>query len=76
MTGAYVLINCSGGKTGAVVRALRRNGIKEVRAVTGLHDIVVFVEARDTNKLGDVVVNKIQAIDGVSRTVTMVAVRL
>ena len=76
MTGAYVLINCTGGKAGAVVRALRRNGVKEVRAVTGLHDVVAFVEARDPNRLGDLVVNKIQAIDGVQRTVTMVAVKL
>lgn len=76
MTGAYILINCSAGKAGQVVRALRRAGVKEVRAVTGPHDVVAYVEAKDPNKLGDLVVSKIQAIDGVQRTITMVTVRL
>jgi len=76
MTGAYVLINCMAGKTGSVVRALRRQGIKEVRAVTGLHDIVAFIEAKNPNKLGEVVLNKIQTTDGVQRTVTMLTVKI
>jgi DNA-binding Lrp family transcriptional regulator len=76
MTGAYVLINCSAGKAGSVLRALRRQGIKEVRAVTGLHDIVAYIEARNHNSLGDMVVNKIQTTDGVQRTVTMVTVKV
>ncbi len=76
MTGAYVLINCGAGTTGRVVRALRRLGVKEVRAVTGPFDVVAYVEAKDPNRLGDTVVSRIQTIDGVQRTLTMVAVRL
>ena len=76
MTGAYILINCTPGKTGSVVRALRRQGVKEVRAVTGLNDVVAFIQARNPNQLGKVVVDKIQTVDGVQRTVTMVAVKL
>ena len=76
MTGAYVLINCSAGKAGTVLRALRRVGVKEVRAVTGLHDIVAYVEAKDQNALGRVVVDKIQITEGVQRTVTMVTVKV
>jgi DNA-binding Lrp family transcriptional regulator len=76
MTGAYVLINCSAGKAGSVLRALRRMGVKEVRAVTGLHDIVAYVEAKNPNELGRAVVDKIQTTDGVQRTVTMVAVKV
>ncbi|MDI7269739.1 MAG: Lrp/AsnC ligand binding domain-containing protein [Myxococcota bacterium] len=76
MTGAYVLINCAAGTTGRVVRALRRLGVKEVRAVTGPFDVVAYVEAKNPNRLGDTVVSRIQTIDGVQRTLTMVAVRL
>lgn len=76
MTGAYVLINCSPGKTAEVVRALRRHGLREVRAVTGIYDIVVYVEARTPSQIGDLVVRKIQSIEGVERTMTMVSVRL
>jgi DNA-binding Lrp family transcriptional regulator len=76
MTGAYVLINCAAGKTGAVLRSLRRQGIKEVRAVTGLHDIVAYVEAKNHNSLGAIIVNRIQTTEGVQRTVTMVTVKV
>jgi len=76
MTGAYVLINCAAGRTGSVLRALRRQGVKEVRAVTGLHDIVAYVEAKNHNSLGAMIVNKIQTTDGVQRTVTMVTVKV
>ena len=76
MTGAYVLINCAAGTAGQVVRAMRRGGVKEVRAVTGPYDIVAYMEAKDPNRLGEAVVNKIQTIEGVQHTLTMVAVRL
>ncbi|MBI5488475.1 MAG: Lrp/AsnC ligand binding domain-containing protein [Deltaproteobacteria bacterium] len=76
MTGAYVLINCAAGKVGSVLRSLRRVGVKEARAVTGLHDIVAFVQAANPNALGRVVVEKIQTADGVQRTITMVAVKV
>ncbi|MBI5500598.1 MAG: Lrp/AsnC ligand binding domain-containing protein [Deltaproteobacteria bacterium] len=76
MTGAYVLINCSAGKVGSVLRSLRRMGVKEARAVTGLHDIVAFVQAPNPNALGRVVVEKIQTAEGVQRTITMVAVKV
>jgi DNA-binding Lrp family transcriptional regulator len=76
MTGAYILINCSAGRATTVMRSLRRLGVKEVRAVTGLYDIIAFVEAANPNKLGELVVNRIQSIDGVERTMTMVALKM
>ena len=76
MTGAYVLINCSAGKVGSVLRTLRRVGVKEARAVTGLHDIVAYVQASNHNSLGRLVVEKIQSADGVQRTITMVTVKV
>lgn len=76
MTGAYVLINCSAGKTAEVVRALRRHGLREVRAVAGIYDVVAYIEARTPSQIGDLVVRKIQSIDGIERTMTMVSVRL
>jgi len=76
MTGAYVLINCAAGKTAAVVRSLRRQGVREVRAVAGIYDVVAYVEARNPSQIGELVVHKIQSIEGIERTMTMVSVRL
>lgn len=59
-----------------MLRALRRQGIKEVRAVTGLHDIVAYVEAKNHNSLGAIIVNRIETTEGVQRTVTMVTVKV
>lgn len=77
MVEAYVLINCDSGKAGEAVRKIREiQGLKNAKLVTGLHDIVALAEAEDLKKLAQVVVDKIQRVDGVSRTVTMVAVDL
>lgn len=76
MTGAYVLINCTSGKTATVLKAMRKAGIREARAVAGLYDIVAYVEASSANKLGEIVVSRLQQIEGVERTVTMVAVKM
>jgi DNA-binding Lrp family transcriptional regulator len=77
MVGAYILINCETGKTGTAAKKIRSlRGVKNVGIVTGLHDIIAFVESKDLTKLATTVVNRIQKVGGVSRTVTMVAVDL
>lgn len=77
MVEAYLLINCESGKAGVAMKKMKAlRGVKNVRVVTGLHDIVALVESRDLKTLASSVVNSIQKVPGISRTITMVAVEL
>ncbi len=77
MVEAYLLINCEAGQAGAVLGKMKEmKGVKNVRLVTGLHDIIALIEAPDLTDLAKTVVDKIQRTEGVSRTVTMVAVEI
>ncbi|UCE97228.1 MAG: Lrp/AsnC ligand binding domain-containing protein [Dehalococcoidia bacterium] len=72
---AFVLIETAVGKTQEVVSILNKmGGLKSVDTVTGPYDIIAVVEAEDLNKIGDLITGKIHAIEGISRTVTCLAV--
>lgn len=74
-TKAYVLIEASVGKTRDVVATLRAiDGVKSVDPVTGPYDIIVMVESKDLNAIGELVTGKIHPIPGVTRTVTCLAI--
>jgi hypothetical protein len=49
-------------------------GVKMAHAVTGPFDVIAFAEVSDLASLSDLVLAKIQAIDGVKRTQTAVVV--
>ena len=75
MFSAYELINCDAGKAEQVVKSLCKiKGVKQAHVVTGLHDIVAYVEAPGLNELTRLIISKIQATKGVSRTVTCMVV--
>ncbi|MEO0233930.1 MAG: Lrp/AsnC ligand binding domain-containing protein [candidate division WOR-3 bacterium] len=72
---SYLLINTEAGKALMVLKELKK--LKEVESahvVTGLHDIIALVNADSTKHLADEIVNKIQKIDGIQRTVTCIVV--
>lgn len=72
---AFVLIETAVGKTKEVVSILNKiEGLKSVDTVTGPYDIIAVIEAEDLNKIGDIITGKIHAIEGISRTVTCLAV--
>ena len=72
---AFVLIETAVGKTKEVVATLKQiKGISSVDTVTGPYDIIAVIEAEDLNEIGDLITSKIHAIDGISRTVTCLAV--
>ncbi len=74
-TRAYVLIECSPGKTRDVAAALRgAEGVKSVDQVTGPYDVIVVAEAKDLNSIGDLVTTKVRPIRGVNRTVTCLTI--
>ena len=77
MAAAYVLINTTPGKTGEAQKEMQDiPGVKSAHVVTGAYDIVVYIEGGDISELGNKVVSQIQAIDGVSQTMTCVVVEL
>lgn len=72
---AFVLIETAVGKTKGVVSVLKKmEGLKSVDTVTGPYDIIAVIEAKDLNDVGDVITGKIHNIEGISRTVTCLAV--
>ena len=72
---AYVLISADAGKALAVSHQLRQvPGVLNADAITGEYDVIAQVEAEDINGVGQMVVDKIQAIDGVFRTITCLSV--
>lgn len=74
-TKAYILIETAVGKSRAVADALRAlDGVENVDAVTGPHDIIAIVVAPDLNGVGDLVTAKIHTINGIVRTTTCLSV--
>jgi DNA-binding Lrp family transcriptional regulator len=77
MVEAYILINCDSGMAGKAAKKMsEQDGVKHVRVVTGLHDIVALVESSDMTSLASAIVDKIQKVEGVGKTVTMVCVEV
>jgi DNA-binding Lrp family transcriptional regulator len=61
------------GKTPAVAKKVARiKGVQHAHVVTGPYDIIAFVEAENTSELVNILVKKIQAVSGVTRTLTNV----
>ena len=72
---AYVFIECEHGKAMTVATQVEKiAGVKEAHAVTGPYDVIASVTASNFKVLGDVVITKIQRIDGVKKTITNVVV--
>jgi DNA-binding Lrp family transcriptional regulator len=71
--GAYVLIKIAPGKSRTITEKVAKvEGVKTAHPVTGIYDIIAYVEAPDINTLTGTVRSKIQTIDGVLRTHTAI----
>ena len=77
MVEAYVLIQTEVGKAAQVAMEVEKiEGVKASQAVTGPYDAIVHAAADDVDSLGKLVVAKIQAIEGITRTLTCPVVKL
>lgn len=73
---AYVLINTSPGHALDVAKHMQGTaGISAADAITGEYDVIAVCEADDVNGVGQLIVDKIQKIEGVFKTVTCLAVK-
>jgi DNA-binding Lrp family transcriptional regulator len=71
MLSAYVLILTEIGKVAHVAQALRDlDGVQLAEDITGPYDIIARVQASGLDQLGRLVACRLQAVDGVTRTLT------
>ncbi|TCJ22083.1 Lrp/AsnC ligand binding domain-containing protein [Nocardioides jejuensis] len=74
---AYILIQTDVGHAAEVTHALTAvPGVVSADDVNGPYDVIVRAEARSVDALGTDVVAKIQALDGITRTLACPVVRL
>jgi DNA-binding Lrp family transcriptional regulator len=74
---AYVLIQTEVGKAATVVQEIRSiAGVTLAEDVTGPYDVIVRTEAATMDDLGKLVVARIQAVGGITRTLTCPVVNL
>jgi DNA-binding Lrp family transcriptional regulator len=72
---AYVLVQVETGKADSVVKALRtKPGIASADMVVGPHDIVAVLAGHDADSIAKTVVNDIQSVRGVQRTLTYMVI--
>jgi DNA-binding Lrp family transcriptional regulator len=72
---AYVLVQTQLGKARTVAKAITNvRGVKMVHAVTGVYDVIAYLELSNMGALSEVVVKKIQSVKGVERTHTAIVV--
>jgi DNA-binding Lrp family transcriptional regulator len=74
---AYILIQTEVGKAAAVAHEIATlKGVTNAEDVTGPYDVIVRAEARSVDELGKLVVAKVQAVAGITRTLTCPVVHL
>ncbi|HEY3693743.1 MAG TPA: Lrp/AsnC ligand binding domain-containing protein [Pseudonocardiaceae bacterium] len=77
MVQAYILIQTKVGQAAAVAAAVSSlPGVASAEDVTGPYDVIVRAEAADVDQLGQLVLAKVQTVDGITRTLTCPIVHL
>ncbi|MGA2461045.1 MAG: Lrp/AsnC ligand binding domain-containing protein [Candidatus Bathyarchaeia archaeon] len=72
---AYVLVQAQLGKSRSVAKTIAKaRGVKMVHAVTGVYDVIAYLELHDMTSLSEFVMKKVQAVKGVERTHTAIVV--
>jgi len=74
---AYILVQTEVGKAAQVAEdIIAIEGVQQAEDVTGPYDVIVRAEARNIDELGTLVVARVQAVDGITRTLTCPVVHL
>ena len=77
MIAAYILIQAEPGKAATVTAALWDvPGVSEMASVAGPYDVIARAPTPDIDELGKLAASRIQALDGVRRTLTCTVVHL
>jgi DNA-binding Lrp family transcriptional regulator len=74
---AYILIQAEAGQAAIVAAALRDlPGVSETASLAGPCDVITRAQARNIDEPAKLVTSKVQALDGVSRTMSCPVVHL
>ena len=74
---AYILIQTEVGKAADVAAQIAEvQGVTLAEDVTGPYDVIVRAEAQNVDDLGKLVVARVQAVDGITRTLTCPVVHI
>ncbi|NUR25176.1 MAG: Lrp/AsnC ligand binding domain-containing protein [Catenulispora sp.] len=77
MVHAYILIQTEVGKARDVAAEIESiPGVVRVDAVTGPYDVVVLTESQNVDELGRLILSQVQAVSGITRTLTCSVVKL
>ena len=77
MVTAYILVQTEVGKAAKVAKdIIDITGVQQAQAVTGPYDVIVRAEAGNIDELGQLVVVRVQAVNGITRTLTCPIVHL
>lgn len=71
MVHAYILIQTEVGKSASVAKEIEQiPGVTQAEDVTGPYDVIVRAQANSVDDLGKLVMSRVQAVDGITRTLT------
>ena len=74
---AYILIQTEAGQAAIVAAVLRDlSGVSETASLAGPYDVIARAQARDIDELAKLVALRVQALDGVTRTMSCPVVHL
>ena len=77
MLHAYILIETEAGKaTGVATAVASIDGVTSVSAVGGPYDVIAVTWTADVDELGRLIVDEVQVVEGITRTLTCPIVRL
>jgi DNA-binding Lrp family transcriptional regulator len=77
MINAYVFVQVRVGRSAEVASEIARiESVISSEVVTGPYDVIARAEAADMDDLGKLVLARIQAVDGVTRTLTCPVMKL
>ena len=77
MVQAYILVQAEVGKAADVARQIAEiAGVMQAEDVTGPYDVIVRASAENVDELGKLVAAHIQAVEGITRTLTCPVVHI
>ena len=77
MVQAYILVQTEVGKAAAEAAEIADiAGVISAEDVTGPYDVIERAEAEDVDRLGQLVVARVQGVGGITRTLTCPVVHL
>lgn len=71
----FIFVSCARGQTYPVGRAILKEvpGVKEVSSISGKWDLLVQLAVDESRDVGELINERLAAIDGIKKTKTIVA---